>query len=262
MEQARGRRRRRGRRGRPGASRTARSPSSVAIERLWVDATTVRPGIAREHVHEPPHRGGVEVRGRLVEQQHAGLDREERGEGDPLLLAARELERRALEERRRRRTPPPSAPPAPSDVGEPELARAEGDLVRDGRVEEHRVHVLEEERRPRRGTRRRNAGSSSAAGVEPPARVADLARVREGEAVEEPEERGLPAAVHAEHDHPLAGAHLEGDVLEDGAAAGRTATRSTENVGAAAKRHSEPPRAERVRDVAGVARRRGRGASP
>ena len=47
----------------------------------------------------PPHLHahlGVEVRERLVEQQHLRLDGERAGQRDPLLLAARELRRPAL----------------------------------------------------------------------------------------------------------------------------------------------------------------------
>ncbi len=48
------------------------------------------------HVHA---QLGVEVRERLVEQVHVGLTDERTRERDPLALAARELERLAVEQR-------------------------------------------------------------------------------------------------------------------------------------------------------------------
>jgi len=173
----------------------------------------------REHVDEEPDRGRVEARGGLVEEEDARLDREQRRERDALLLAARQLERRALEERRDvERLGPPGD--ARLHVREPELARPEGELVAHGGVEEHGVDVLEEERdlaaeaAPERRLVERRGG-------EPPPGVAHLARVGEAEAVEEAQQRRLPAAVHAEDDEPLAGGHLERDVLQHGAAAER-----------------------------------------
>jgi hypothetical protein len=51
---------------------------------------------------------GVEVRERLVEQQHPRLEHERAGDGDALLLAARQLAGQSLAERRER--PPTRGP--------------------------------------------------------------------------------------------------------------------------------------------------------
>src|SRR6266496_347968 len=130
------------------------------------------------------------------------------------------------------------------DVVLPELARAEGDLVPHRRVEQHRVHVLEEERdlRAEPAPERRLVERGK---VEPAPRIADLARVREGEPVEEPEQGGLPAAVHADDDHPLARSHLEAEAVEDRAAVHprRDALHREDHRAAAGRRHAQNPRA-------------------
>ena len=75
-----------------------------------------------DQLDEPLLRARVERGGRLVEQQHLGVHHQHRGDGDPLLLAAGQLVRRAVgqvgdvEHRQRVVDPLPRPRPAPGPV--------------------------------------------------------------------------------------------------------------------------------------------------
>ena len=89
-------------------------------------------------------QGGIEVRERLVEQQHARLGGQGAGERHPLLLAARDLPHPPVREARRGR--PGRAPRPPGGPSPPRLfaaGEAEGDVLAHGQVGEEGV-VLED----------------------------------------------------------------------------------------------------------------------
>ena len=143
---------------------------------------------------------GVEVRQRLVEEEHVRPDRERAGEGDALLLAARELARQAL-----RVGVEPHEPQgllgARGDLvlRQPAHLETEGDVLGDAHVREKRV-ALEHH-----------------AGVAPPrpqvgdvdAADAGRAAARLDEAGDHAQGRRLAAAGRAEEHHELAVRHLE-----------------------------------------------------
>jgi hypothetical protein len=103
-------------------------------------------GAAHEKLNEPPPGAVIEIRGRLVEKERAGSERENRGQGGAALLSSGETMRMARPE------------PAESDCGEArsnargdlvfteaEIARAEGDVLGNTRHEELIVGILKEQ---------------------------------------------------------------------------------------------------------------------
>ena len=115
---------------RPSSMNTTRSAAARAKPISWLTTIMVMP-LSRRLAHDLEHRAdqlGIERAGRLVEQHHPRLERDRARDGDPLLLAARQLARRvagaigeadplqrgAARARRPRRAtcPPPCAAPA------------------------------------------------------------------------------------------------------------------------------------------------------
>ena len=147
----------------------------------------------------------IERAERLVEQQHARAQHERAGQGDALLLAARELARPAIGiaaqlhevERLLRQAPP---------LGALHLALLEpvGDVVEHGHVREQRV-VLED--RVDAAPVGRDADRVDAADQ-------DRALGRLLEAGEQPQRRRLAAARGAEQREELAAAHGEVDAVD------------------------------------------------
>jgi hypothetical protein len=103
-------------------------------------------GATHEKLDEPPPGAVIEIRGRLVEKKRAGSERENRGQGGASFLAAGEAMRVARTEA------------GESDRGEalgdargdlvftePEIARAEGDVLGNTRHEELIVGILKEQ---------------------------------------------------------------------------------------------------------------------
>ena len=141
-------------------------PSSSATDRLWVEAMTVTPGRPARKLDQPrrrrPDRGW-----RSARRAAAPSGRWPAAPPAPPASSRRRRARRAagrgsrltLERRAQRAT-------RAVHVRQAELARPEGDLVGHRRVEEHGVHVLEEERHL--------AAEAAAEGrlVEPPRRAA------------------------------------------------------------------------------------------
>ena len=196
--------RRRAARRRPGASRMARAPQLLdhgEVVGRGDDRHAREPG---QEVHQPRRGGRVEVGGRLVEQEHLGLDGEERRQRHPLLLAARRARRAAGRAGGATSKAAAQRSTRAVDVGEPELPRAEGDLVGHGRVEEHGVDVLEEE-------------ADLAAEAAPEGRLVEPARRRAAAVVADRARRSgrrgrrgalrsvvLPQPLTPSSDHPLA----------------------------------------------------------
>src|SRR5882724_1175152 len=178
----------------------------------------------------------VEVRERLVEQQHARLGDERPGEGHPLLLAAGELARVSGPER---------AEPhqlqhalyARTQLGlpHPAPAEAEGDVLEHGHVREERVRLEDQAEVPPMDGHPRD--------VLP--REDDLAAVGLDEPGDHPEQRALAAARGPEEGEKLAGGGVEGYLVDrdDGA-----------------ERLAEPAHAERRRGAAHRRRRAPRAA--
>ncbi|EMA68522.1 GDSL-like lipase/acylhydrolase domain-containing protein [Halorubrum distributum JCM 13916] len=153
-------------------------------------------------------RLGVEVPRRLVREQHGGLVDQRAGDGDALLLPARELARLVVE---------PVAEPEPREQVRRPVARVAGvergrhrDVLDRGQRRQE-VEVLEDEPdrllarpRPLRDREVRHVGSVE----EAPAR---------GRVVEQPEhvqQRRLPGAAGADDRDELAGPDREVDVVE------------------------------------------------
>ena len=103
-----------------------------------------------EVVHEPGDggehllgAGGVERRGRLVEQDDAGVRREHRADGDPLLLAAGQLAQRHVAQLGdAEQVERLLDPPAHRRRGQAELLHAVGELLLDGVGDEAGERVL------------------------------------------------------------------------------------------------------------------------
>ena len=113
--------------------------------------TTVRPSRLPlvEHVEQPDLAARVEGVGRLVEQQDVWLHGDDRGDGDALLLAARERVRRPVEELLDAQVLGHVAHAAADLVlRQAELQRPEGELVEDAGAEQLHVGVLEDEADP------------------------------------------------------------------------------------------------------------------
>ena len=148
-------------------------------------------------------RLGVELGGRLVEQQQPRLERERRGEADPLQLAAGELGRLPAPEVERVHRIERALDPGPDLVRrDTEVLEAEGDLVR-GDGHHHLVLGILEDRRDRAG----QLGRARLPGVEPgdddPALEATAVEVRH-EPRERADQRRLARPGRAEQRHDLA----------------------------------------------------------
>ncbi len=90
--------------------------------------------------------GGVEVRGRLIEQQQAGSHREHPGECEALALPAREGARRAVERDLEADRVEGFAHAPPGLLARnPEVLAAERDVVPDAREDDLRVRILQHE---------------------------------------------------------------------------------------------------------------------
>ena len=147
---------------------------------------------------------GVEVRQRLVEQQHVGPDDQRARQRDALLLAAGELARQALGEAAQAHQSQRFGD-ARRNVGFRHLAHLEpeGHVLGDGQMREQRV-ALEHHAGvalPRRQHRDVLAAEAHAAGG------------RRDEAGDHAQRRGLAAAARPEQHHELAVAHVERDVV-------------------------------------------------
>ena len=135
----------------------------------------------------------VELRGRLVEHEDAGLEREDAGDRDALALAARQGLDGALAERLDAQALERLAdPPVHLGAAQPQVLEPERHLALHGPVDPLLLGVLEDEPdRPGEGPRRRMehvvAAHADRAGDAPAVEVRD-------EAVEEPQERGLATA--------------------------------------------------------------------
>jgi hypothetical protein len=89
---------------------------------------------------------GVEVRCRLVEEQHARSEREDPGDGEALLLAARERRGRAVLAVREPDVPERPMDPRPDLSGwDAVVLETERDIVAGARHDELRLWVLEHE---------------------------------------------------------------------------------------------------------------------
>ncbi len=169
---------------------------------------------AERELEERLRPRGVELRGRLVEQQQLRLERERRGEADALQLAAGDLGHAP-----RRRSPAmPTAASARCTRGQDRLGRGadvlepERDLGGDAPEDDLVLRILED-RRDRSGELGRPRAARVAAG--------DLDAALEAAAVEprhEPGERAherrLAGAGRAEQQHDLAALDLERDVAQ------------------------------------------------
>jgi hypothetical protein len=145
----------------------------------------------------------VEVRQRLVEQQHVGLDHEGPRQGHPLLLAAGQLERRDPADPRQAHELEhllhPAADLRATDAAAPESVR---DVLEHAEVREERV-VLEDDR-----------GGPALRGevVHTPVLDPDLAGIRPDEARDQAQERRLPAPGRPEKRKKLAVPDVQGDM--------------------------------------------------
>ncbi len=169
-----------------------------------------------EHVEQPDLAARVERAGRLVEQQHARVHGDDGGDGDALLLAARERVRRAVEELVDAQVVRDLGDEALDLVPrQAELQRPEGELVADVGAEQLDVRILEHEPHPGAevaavgGVLERVLGERRAEGE-------DLPGAGEDEPVEHLEERGLAGAVGSDDRHVLAGQDREVDPGERG----------------------------------------------
>jgi len=103
-----------------------------------------KPGDAGEHAAYRARAVGVEVRGRLVQEKHARSEREDPGDGETLLLAARERGRRAVFAVGEANVSKRAVDPRP-DLGcrDAVVLEAERDVVPGARHDELRLGVLE-----------------------------------------------------------------------------------------------------------------------
>ena len=224
-------------------SRTMRSASANASAWSWVTATTVSAVLgeeAPELVDEALPQGAVERTERLVEEQHRRRRRQRPGQGDALLLAARQLghrtrprSRQADERRAARR------PRAAMAVARPPLhPEPEADVAGDVAVREQRV-VLEHQ-----------ADAASVHGDAVPGRDRRSRTVPASSGCRPATARSsvdLPRAARPEHGHHLAGRRPRGRRrrARGRAEAPRVAPRTAKR-GAA---HSQPPGPGRTRSV-------------
>ena len=156
---------------------------------------------------------GIELRGRLVEQQQLRLERERGREADALQLAAGELDRLAPPEMERVHRSERALDARP-DLGRrhAEVLEPERDLVRGDRHHDLVLRILEDGR-----DRAGELGRARAAGVEPgdddPAREAAAVEVRH-EPGERAQQRRLAGARGAEERDDLPGLELERDAAQ------------------------------------------------
>ncbi len=154
---------------------------------------------------------GIERPEGLVEEEHAGLDRERAGERDALALAAGELRRVAVGEPRELDQVEEVADPA-ADLGPARPLRslpgveAVGDVVGHAHVLEQRVVLEHEAHGP--------LLHGQARGVV--ALEQDAAAIGEVETGDDAQERRLARARGAEQAEQLAGPHLEVEVVQHG----------------------------------------------
>ena len=162
--------------------------------------------------HLGPHlhpQGGVEVRERLVEEQHAGFGGEGTGQRHPLLLPPGERAgqpvAQALEADHGERPVHPRRPgPAGQAVGD---VRGHGHVREQGPVLEHHADLASLGRHPDRVARQHAPAGADHAGVGP---------LEPGDRAQQ---RGLAAPARSEEGDDLAGADLQVDVHEDGVVA-------------------------------------------
>ena len=160
---------------------------------------------AQVAAHADPHLG-VEVAERLVEQQHLGLDGDGAGDGDALLLAARKLGR-----------------PAVGVGGEADQLQRLGHLGVDLATRQAAFLEAEGDVLGHRHVRPQRVALEHHADVALPWRQAGdvlaveqhLARLRLGEARDQPQQGGLAAARGAEKGEELAGPDRKIDALQD-----------------------------------------------
>jgi len=90
---------------------------------------------------------GIEHRGGLIEQQHFGIENDDRSQRDPLLLATRQAIGRAVAEMRDAHHVERAIDANNDFIARPShLQRPEGNLVEDSWIEELHIGVLEDER--------------------------------------------------------------------------------------------------------------------
>ena len=203
-----------------GASRRRR-PSST--KRTRVASSSARPTRCSERTTVAPRRStasrksagalGIELRGRLVEQQQLRLECERRREADTLELTAGELDR----------LPPPEMEGVhrderPLDAG-PDLGgryaqilESERHLVGSDRHHDLVLRILEDGRH-RAGELRRASAASVEPGDDDAAREAAPVEVRH-EPRERAQQRRLAGARRAEERNDLPGLELERDAVE------------------------------------------------
>ena len=154
------------------------------------------------------HADGVEVGRRLVEQDEAGVHGDDAGEGEALLLAAREL-RGVVTERRGEADPGEGPGDAPPDVGarNAQVLHAERHVVADPRQDHLRVGVLQDH-----ADAVAPAVGAGAVDQEAAVLVAVLAAAEHaGQAVQQ---GGLAGTRRAEQQHALAGFDGEVEVAD------------------------------------------------
>jgi len=150
---------------------------------------------------------GVEVRERLVHEQHRRVHDHRACDGDPLSLATGELRRVAIEVRDETEELGPVGDPAADLILRPPLhAEAEADVLADGHMREHRV-ALEHHRDV--AIAGRQVGHISIAD-------ADAAPIHALESRDGPQKRRLAAARRSEEHHELTFADLEADIAQRG----------------------------------------------
>jgi hypothetical protein len=152
----------------------------------------------------------VEVRERLVEQQHLRLEHERAGERDALLLAARDPRRVAVQVvRQADELEHPLDALLHLTLRQLPQPQAEGDVLEHRHVRPQRVALEHHRRRP---ALRRQAGDVASVDE-------DATAIGMEEAADHAQRRRLPAARRAEQAGQLAAAHLEVEVVDDRAAA-------------------------------------------
>ena len=153
----------------------------------------------------PLAQGGIEVRQRLVQQQHARLGRERPGERHPLLLATRELRdaprAEPLQVHQRER---PVDAPVQLGAAHAERLEPEGDIGPDVQVREQGV-VLEHHAEPAR--HRRHPGHVVALDQHP-SLVGSL------ESRQQTQRRRLAAPARSQQRQQLAALESQGDVVD------------------------------------------------
>ena len=160
---------------------------------------------ARDREDRPAHllgRRGIEHGGRLVQEQQVGAQGQRAGQRDPLLLAARGVQRRPLGvEVDSRCLERPGGALGELRPGQSRVLRSEGGVAGDGRADEG-VHRVLQQQAPLPGPAGR--------GDEPLA-VPVLGVQQPGQ---RPQHRGLPAAARPGQQHSLPGRDREVEPLD------------------------------------------------